>query len=234
MNDMKIYELEVKVFLLKDINFENIMEKSAKFIDTCLVKHNKFKELHYNNKYKNYSFNAFSEFNERGMYKKGRVYTLKIRSIDNDLIKHLELYLKEEATEYFKGLIASSRTIKRVKYIDDIYSRTPVVIKTDHGYWKNSLSLIDFEDRLRGNLIKKYNNIMNTKIDEDFELFRCIEIKNIKPFATVYKGNKILGDRLVIKIAESEQAQKIAFMTLGCGLGEMNSRGYGFINTKCF
>jgi CRISPR-associated endoribonuclease Cas6 len=118
------------------------------------------------------------------------------------------------------------------KHIEKLYSITPAIMKNEDGYWKNKIKLDEFERRLKENLIKKYNSSMNTKIDENFQLYTTIEFKNKKPISTNYKNIKLLGDKISLNIAENENAQKIAYMSLGTGVFEMNARGYGFVNYR--
>ena len=47
-----------------------------------------------------------------------------------------------------------------------------------------------------------------------------------------YKNIKLLGDKLQLNIADDKLSQKIAYMALGTGLGENNSRGLGFVNFR--
>lgn len=52
------------------------------------------------------------------------------------------------------------------------------------------------------------------------------------PVPAVYKNVKLLGDKIRLSVADNEAAQNLAYMSLGTGLGEMNSRGFGFINYR--
>ena len=61
--------------------------------------------------------------------------------------------------------------------IKKIYTLTPIVMKTENGYWKNNLSLNDFEERLKINLIKKYNILFSCKLDEDFQFYNYLNLK---------------------------------------------------------
>ena len=118
------------------------------------------------------------------------------------------------------------------KFIEKIYTLTPIIIKTESGYWKGNLSIDGFEKRIRENLIKKYNEINNTKIEEDFELYNSIEFKNKKPVSVNYKNIKLLGDKISINISSNPVAQELAYLSLGTGVGEMNSRGLGYVNYR--
>ena len=96
----------------------------------------------------------------------------------------------------------------------------------------NSLTLKDYEDRLRVNLIKKYNLFTGKKIDENFQIFNLINFDNRVPIACDYKNIKLLGDKIDLVIANNEVAQDLAIVAIGSGIGEMNARGYGFINYR--
>ena len=70
------------------------------------------------------------------------------------------------------------------------------------------------------------------KIDEDFDLYTMIELKNKKPIAMEYKNIKLLGDKVQIQVADNKRAQDLWYFALGVGLGEMNARGCGFLNYR--
>ncbi len=94
------------------------------------------------------------------------------------------------------------------------------------------MSLSEFEERIKINLIKKYNKFTGEKIEENFDFYTSIEFKNKKPISVNYKNIKLLGDKLQLNIADDKLSQKIAYMALGTGLGENNSRGLGFVNFR--
>lgn len=47
-----------------------------------------------------------------------------------------------------------------------------------------------------------------------------------------YKNINLLGDKIVLEVAQNHQAQELAYLALGVGLLENNSRGFGFVNFK--
>ena len=228
---MKVFELNLKVFLLKNISIEDSQERIAEFVDLALGKSKEFLSFHNENEFKNYCFNSFYPLEEDGIYKAGKVYTINLRTIDKELANHFHANLANEHNNFIKGLMCEIRILPK-KLIEKLYSITPVIIKTDKGYWKNSLSIDEFERRIKENLIKKYNQYNDVKISEDFELYTTILMKNRKPIATTYKGRRILGDKLSIDISSDEIAQELAYMALGTGIGEMNPRGLGFVNYR--
>lgn len=232
INEIKVNELTLKVFLLKDIQITESLEKISDLIDKCLAKDKKFLEFHKSNKFKNYTYNSFFPVERSSkVYKEGNIYSIKIRTIDEELASYFKKNLGNECTEYIKSLTIQDKMISK-RHIEKIYSITSVVIKTDNGYWKGNLSLDQFEKRLKENLIKKYNNYFNTKINEEFQLFNMISFDNVKPISCKYKSVSLLGDKLTLNIAENETAQRLAYLAIGTGLGEMNSRGYGFVNYR--
>ena len=118
------------------------------------------------------------------------------------------------------------------KHIDVIYSLTPAILKCDSGYWKDEMTVVQFEERMKGNLNKKWNEFCGEKLEEDFELFTGVEFLSKCPVASEYKGIKLLGDKVRMHISDNEMAQKLAYLALGTGVLEMNSRGFGFVNYR--
>lgn len=228
---MQVFEISILVFLLKDINSRKSFSKIGEFIDSGMVKEPKLLELHNKNIYKNYCFCLFYPLEKDKIYKAGNNYTIKIRTVDHDLAKFFNERLINHFNNDMKALKSTIKILPK-KHIEKIYSITPLVMKTDKGYWKQNISLNDFERRLKENLIKKYNLLMGSKINEDFQLYTSIEFKNKKPVAIEYKGKKILGDKLSIYISNDKMAQELAYMSLGTGLLEMNARGAGYMNFK--
>lgn len=94
------------------------------------------------------------------------------------------------------------------------------------------MSLEEFEKRLKDNLIKKYKFFTGNDIDENLPLYNLIEFKNKVPVKMPYKSINLLGDKIVLEIAQNKQAQELAYLALGVGLLENNSRGFGFVNFK--
>lgn len=228
---MNVFQIRLKIFLLKDIELELIQSKIAAYIDKTLGKNEQLLGFHDSNEFKNYCFDAPFPLEIDKIYKKDNVYTLTIRTIDKDLADFFANILVNQFNEDIKALTSEIRILAK-KHIDKIYSITPVIIKTDSGYWKGNITLDEYERRIKENLVKKYNYAMNTKIDEDFQLYTAIEFKNKKPISTNYKNIKLLGDKISLNISDEFLAQELAYMSLGTGLSEMNARGYGFVNFR--
>lgn len=228
---MSVFEIKLKVFLLKDIELNSIQEKISAFIDMSLSKDEELLRFHNKNTFKNYCFDGMYPLGENGIYKCENIYTITIRTIDKNLAEYFIKNLPKEYDENIKGLVAEIRIIPK-KHIDKIYSLTPVIVKTDEGYWKGNLSIEDFERRIKENLIKKYKNVRDKNIEDDVELYNSIEFVNKKPIGCIYKNIQLLGDKISIKIADDKLSQELAYLSLGTGILEMNSRGFGFVNFR--
>ena len=230
---MKVYEIKIKLFLLKDIELTEAQSRIASFIDSSFGKTEKLIEFHERNSFKNYCFDLLYPVEKDKVYKKGQIYTLRIRTINKFLADFFSNKLVNCYDSNFKALVSEIRIIPK-KPIEKLYSITPIVLKNETGYWRDSISFEDFERRIKENLIKKYNTALDTKIDENFDLYTGIEFINHKPISVKYKNIKLLGDKISINVGDDSRAQDLAYAALGCGLSEMNSRGLGFLNYKWY
>lgn len=231
MKKMSVFEIRIKVYILKDIPLPEILAKEAEFIDSALAQNEKWLEYHETNQYKNYCFGGLYPIEKDGIYKSDSIYTITIRTVDSKLAQYFSKVLRNHYTNSMKGLTVENRVLPK-KVIGEIYSLTPVVQKTEDGYWKNQMSFEEFERRLFENAVKKYNRYTGKKIDEDFQLYTNITFLNRKPIANQYKGIRLLGDKVNLKIEDNAQAQELAYFLLGVGIGEMNSRGTGYCNYR--
>lgn len=229
--NLRVYEINILLYLLKDIEKKKCLEEISNFIDSGIAKDEELLKLHNENTFKMYNFNMFYPIEKGADYLSGNLYSIQIRTIDKKLAEFFNNKLVNNFTDSIKGLKATIKIIPQ-KHIDRIYSLTPVILKSDEGYWRGTLPFADFERRLKENLIKKYNSAMETKIDEDFQLYTNIQFLNQKPVAMNYKGKKLLGDKIQLNISDEKVAQDLAYMALGTGILEMNARGAGYVNFK--
>lgn len=230
-NDLKLHvdEIKLKVMLTIDIPVNKMMETESKFIDSFLAKDEKWEKFHHENKFKLYTFSGFYPLEKDGVYKKGKQYTITIRTVNDSLALYFSTC--RHANSCMNVVDTSSRIIPRKK-IEKIYTLTPAVIKTEDGYWRRNTGLDDFERRIFENAVKKYNGYMGAKIDEEFQLYTNIIFLNKKPISTKYKNIHLIGDKVELVIADDEKAQELAYFLIGTGIGENCSRGFGFCNYK--
>lgn len=228
---MLTYQIRIKLYLLNNIPIEQVQEKLTLFIDTGFAVNRKLLQMHEENRFKYYCYDILHPMVQDKVYKQGCIYTLTLRTVDPKLADYFYQVYARHYTKDFKGVVAEIRILpqKRIEYL---YTLTPAILKDDQGYWRKFMSLEKFEERLKVNLVKKWNYFTGEKIDEDFQLYTFLEFLNRKPIVVNYKKIKLLGDKIRLQIADNEMAQKIAYMALGTGILEHNSRGSGFVNYR--
>lgn len=229
MKKTMIYELDLKVFLLKNIFESEALQKITYFLDRTFLSEGCWKDYHNNISFKEYSFKSFYPVEKDKLYKAGNIYQIQIRTSSEKLKDFLEAALPNITTEEMKGLVLKTRVIKQ-KYINKLISITPVITKFNDGYWKDNHTIEEFEKRLVENIIKKYNFFNDDKLDENFIFFTKIHFKNSIPIKTKYKNISLLGDKIELTIANNPIAQNLAYLALGVGLLELNGRGFGNVN----
>lgn len=228
---MLVFEIKLRMKLLQPVAYDNAYEKISYFIDSALGKDSEFLKMHNSPGYKFYNMDLLFPVELGQVYQMGKTYTLRIRTVKQELAEYFVDVLVHHSTQELMGLHAELNIIPN-KVIDRIYSLTPVVIKTDVGYWRGHLTGDEYEKRLKVNLIKKYNKLNGGKIEEDFDLFDLVEFKNKVPVKIPYKNIVLLGDKLNLVVSKNKIAQDIAYFSLGAGVGELNSRGCGFLNYR--
>lgn len=229
MIGMTVFEIKLKVFLMRNIEKAEIQEKITSFIDGTLAKDKKMLEFHEDSKrYKLYSYGGLEPIERSGRYCAETIYGITIRTVEMELAKFFLENLPHHGNDTMKGLKADICKMHQHR-IERIYTVSPVIIKNNDGYWKNCLSFPEFEQRIKVNLIKKYLQFTGKDRMEDFDFYTSIHIDNKKPVSVNYKGIKLLGDKLTMHIADDDLSQGIAQFALGAGLGEGNARGFGFV-----
>lgn len=228
---MQVYECKVRVKMQETVLMQNCMTVITYFIDSSLCLDKQMSRLHNVNKFKYYVHDSFYPVEKDGLYKNGDVYTFRVRTVDADLFRFFSSNLAFHKTRELQG-IGMEIQLLSPKWISELYSISPIIIKTDKGYWRNVITYNDFQQRIKSNLCKKYNQFTGDKIDETFALYDVLEFKNRQPIKIHYKSICLLGDKLQLQIASNPTAQKLARFALGVGLCEMNAEGYGFVNFK--
>lgn len=230
---IKVFQLRTKIFVKKAVLQADVQQVIASFLDSALLKENKWKEFHKSTEYKLYCFDSLFPIENSKQYEEHRIYTFTIRTVRKDLAEYFMKMLPHHENKQLKGLVTE---IKIIPYrpIEKLYSITPVIVKTENGYWKNTMTLPDYEKQLFENLIKKYQQATNQKIDENFEWSRMITFLNKKPIAFKQKTTHLLGDKIEIYVADNPQVQRLAHFSLGVALGTANGRGAGFCNVKWY
>lgn len=228
---MQVYQIRIKLYMLTDVALNRVQTNLTAFIDKGFLENEDLLQMHEENRFKNYCYDLPYPVEKDKIYKKGKIYTVTIRTIDPKLAKYFQEVCVNSFTDEVKGLTSEIRIIPK-KVIDSLYTLTPVILKDDKGYWRKHMQLAEFENQLKVNLIKKWNAFTGEKLSEDFSLYTLLEFLNETPVPMEYKSIKLLGDKIRLQIADNETAQKLAYMALGTGLLSMNSRGAGYVNYR--
>lgn len=229
---MLVYELLLKIKCKKEIPYAEAGERIAQLLNKALCLDEKF--LNFHEKVKEYKFYCFDlpyPGEKDGIYKEGKIYSLRLRTVKEELAEYFLNTLRGMDTEFLQYVHVEIRILPK-KCIERIYSLTPIVLKNSTGYWRRCMAVSEFENRIFVNLVKKYKLLTGEEIDENFELYEQIRIKNKKPVKVSYKNISLLGDKLELVAAKNETAQALLYMALGTGIGENNANGCGFLNYR--
>ena len=231
---MKVYEITIRIYMIKSIKVSDMQRVITHFIDSYLNKDEVFAKFHQEKTPKCYTMDLPYPI-EKGMqeYKGDNVYQFRIRTISEELLYYLMSGIAEHRTEEIKGLIRTVKVIPH-RHISSIYSLTPVILvdAEERGYWRDVMSFSEYEEMLKKSIIHQYEVYTGEKIDQECQLYDQIELKNKTAIGVPYKGIKLLGDKLSMQVSDNETAQKVAYYLLGSGLGSKGSRGYGFLGYK--
>ncbi|HIS55975.1 MAG TPA: CRISPR-associated endoribonuclease Cas6 [Candidatus Fimimorpha excrementavium] len=229
---MLVFEYRLKVRMKKNIAYEECAEKIGHFIDSALCKDKEYLEFHRKTGYKWYTFDLPAPIEPGKVYQVSKTYYFRIRTVLQNLAEYFSRSLIYHITDEMVGLTGELRIIPK-KPLEKLFSLTPLIQLTDHGYWRDHLSLEEFENQIKVNLIKKYNMLNQCRIeDESFHLYRGIVFKNKKPVKVKYKNITLLGDKIEIMAETNPMAQELLYLSIGCGMGAHNSRGAGFMGYK--
>lgn len=226
---MQYYNIKVAVLLKNDTQtFENY-EKISKLISASMLKDQNLKQLHEENKYKNYVFCNLYPIEKNGVYKAGNIYTFQIRTIDFKLGLKIKQVLSNFQNEDFKVIVSDMESSTQRK-INALATLTPAIITSDKGDYliNNDMQLV--KERILANVQKKYNQLYNEKIDMDF--IKSIKQTNNKPIKIPYKNINMLGYKFEIEVKDDPISQNLAYLILSVGLLEKNAEGFGFCRAK--
>lgn len=227
---MKVYELKLKVYLLKSISASEAQQQVSQLLDQCLSSEERWKMFHESSQLKGYSYGSLYPTEKDKLYKSGKIYTITVRTSKAELASYFVDKLPHMESTVMKGLESEISEVGP-GIIESAYSVTPVIVKfEDCSYWKDNHSFEELQLHMRNNTFKKYSEFGSNDIDEQStEIWNQMNLINGKVIATPYKKIKLLGDKIELKFATDEGSQKIAHMLLATGVGELNSRGFGFL-----
>lgn len=230
---MKYYELLTTVFLKKDIYYQEINWRIGELINQSMYFSDDLKKFHKENKIKYYVFSGLSPIEKEKIYKKGRVYFFRLKSLNKSFIEEIKNNYKKINNDFFH-IVASEINFYQQKFITNLYTLNAAISTLDNnGYWKKDNGLEFLKERIKNNLLKKYENYFEEKLDLKDEFIEYIEVLNKKPIVYKYKNFKVLGNKFNIKVGTSIESQKLAKIANAVGILEKNSSlGGGYVIGK--
>jgi len=246
---LKIFELRCIAWLKEDIVLEDSFDVISKFINYSICKNDEYRQKHNKSGFNNYCFGGFFPIEKEKMYKKGNTYSFTLRTIDEKFAKELVSLLRTNINNSFLQIVQIEQKEKKQFFINELYSVTPVVIslkkenKDSHQqFWnvQSSADIILLQNQLQDNLLKKYEEFFGERLETSQNFIQMLEVKNLKPQSIyftkqingVQKRVRLIGNKFRIVPNEDEVSQKLAFLSLGVGMGEKNSYGAGFVISK--
>jgi CRISPR-associated endoribonuclease Cas6 len=232
---MKYFELICTAYIKKDISFKDSFEVINKYINFSMAQNQILKTLHERKGYKFYNFGNFYPTEKEKVYKKGNSYQFRLRSPDEAFVGNLSKTLRQNIDNpNFLTVEVTKRAVKQF-FVSELYSATPVVVTADKGvFWtmERDGDILKLQRLLHDNLEKKYFDFYGEKLKVEQNFVQLLEIKNRVPQSIWASKNgknfKFFGNKFRIVPNEDEASQRLAFLALGCGLGEKNSFGGGF------
>lgn len=242
---MKIFELKCEAYLKIDINLKDSFDVLSKYINHSIYQNEIYEQKDKNeNTIKNYCFGNFYPTEIDKIYKKNTVYEFVIRSINKDFIDEMQKALSLNINNSLLQVLSTIKKEINQFFIRELYSATPVIVsdkKDENGkqiYWSLDYNgdIEILQNQLQKNLEKKLKQFYPEDIEVPQNFIQEIEIKNLKPQSIYFKtiSNqkeklvRLIGNKFKIIPKEDELSQKLAFLSLGVGLGEKSSLGGGF------
>jgi len=235
---MNYYELECKVYLKRDIEINKSFNIINKFISFSLARGG-YEEFHNKNIYKMYVFNSLYPFTINEPYKKGKIYSFKLRTIDFELAKAFQKNLPQNTNNPDFMFLESPVIEFKQKFITELKTITPTIITTQNReFWSlfRDGDILTLQKQLHNNLEKKYKQYFNEEIKPIQNFIQHIEVLNKKQQSIEITKNqkpfKLWGNKFKIIPNDDEISQKLATLAMAVGLGEKNAYGAGFCMAK--
>ena len=225
---MQYFEMTVTLYLLSDIHFIAANEAIGKLISAAMFLDKELADKHARKEYKFYCFNSLYPTEKDKIYRRGRMYVFKLRSLEKEFMLKLRKLIKQTGCENIRVVSCDFKN-KMARYISELRCVTPVIVTVDDRPWLREDDLVLLSERLQANLEKKYRDFYGEEVMPDQRFIQKIQVLNQKPFALDYKGISLLGNKFRIWVNDDESSQKLSLIALACGIGEKNSSlGAGF------
>lgn len=221
---MLYYELIITMLLQTDLEAAKSYEFLSRLLSSAMFKDEQLKKLHGQRKMKNYVFCSLYPLEADKIYKKGRAYLFKIRSLDMNLI----LKFKYLLPQIHAGVISADMRTFEYRPISHLKSLTPIVATIHNQSWTKKDGIKVLMERCHINALKKCRAFIDAIQEPNENFIESIQLLNDIPIKIPYKKNSFLGNKLLIGVKSDPVSQKLAFAALGAGILEKNSIGFGY------
>ncbi|WHH60987.1 CRISPR-associated endoribonuclease Cas6 [Petroclostridium sp. X23] len=225
---MKYYELINTVYLVKDLPYDETNRKIGQFINKALLYDEDLKDWHKVNCYKFYVYNSLYPIESGKIYKAGKTYVFRIRSLSKEFLAKIEKILPVVTDDCIKILSVQQRDIHQ-RHIIGLRTITPAIATIDGNYWRQRHDVLKLIEQIQLNLLKKYKSYYGEDLIINNNFIKYIEFDNHTPIALKYKDMTLIGNKFHLIINNDAVSQKLAFIALAAGILEKNSsNGMGF------
>lgn len=231
---MRYFELKVTVILQRELTRKKTHYEMSRVINQSFLDDPAMKAIHEINTFKYYVFSELYPIPKQG-YQAGGQYNFVVRSMDRMFLEKLRNGIRYFHNDLFIIIRTSFRSVEQSLPILTLYTETPAIaiFKLDNGrtvHWQRDLS--PFDDivfRINQNAKKKYENFFGESLSNYIGFVDKVVQANERVIISEYKKNShLLGNKFRLFIKEDPLSQSLAFMTLGAGLLEKNSLGFGY------
>lgn len=230
-----VNELVVNVHVNDDVHFTRSLSELGNWLKASFTRDASLAELHGSRGYKGIVYSNLIRSESDGVYKRGVVYTWRIRGVSRELLQKIQRVLKSERGgmfTYISGKVIEFGVTER-GMIEKLKTVTPLIMN-GIGKSMGDFDIIGVKRAIEDNIEKKYREFVGGEV-RGHRFISRIEVVTRKPTALQYKGIKLLGFQYVIYVKEDELSQAYAELALSTGLGEKNaSLGAGFVNAVLY
>lgn len=223
-------ELKINVVLTHPMHYHDAGEALGEFLHFIMTEDEELKVRHKERVPKLYSFAHLFPIERTGIYEPGKAYFFRVRSASQEFLEKIAFHINRVK---WKGFIVLSTEWVDIRTSQNQYFRTitPFVIIHPHDkgkYWTQESG--NLTRHITNNLLHKYRLLAGLTEKIEKEVIQDIKLISPKPAVLNYKGNKMLGHKLLISFKEDFFSQQIKDLAIAAGVGEKNSSlGAGFL-----
>lgn len=227
---MRYHEVCITVYLHADIHFTQAGEIVSNTINRAMLLDPELAQKHAANGYKFYTFSYPYPAEQDKVYKTGRIYLIRIRSLEKGFVDKLKELLPAVAKEF--KVLASEVKEQKYRFISELTTITPAICTVEGRHWTPQDDILLLQERMHINLLKKYKHFYGTSLETNQNFIQYMEILNNKPLALKYKNTTLITNKFKLQINPEDASQKLAFCAMATGLLEKGSLGLGFCAAK--